>query len=147
MIATSQGNHTFKQVTIQHLISIETARNLLVSAFEGGSNYWMSIFQYIYPHGTKREDYIEDGSRAVVDTLGHVWHPAYVLTTIKDGGLVLWDTENEKHTLTREKLLNGFDVMAQKYPHHFRNIVDENDDAETADVLLQCALFGEIIYG
>ena len=31
--------------------------------------------------------------------------------------------------------------------HHFPNILNGNDDVETADVLIQCALFGEIVYG
>jgi hypothetical protein len=139
---------TFKSVQIAHNITLDTTRNLLVSALEGGINYWGCLLKYEFPPNTTREDFLEDGPRAVTDTLGHVWHIAYVLPTIKDGGIVILDKEeNSHHTLTREKLLNGFDIMAQKYPTHFNNIVIENDDAETADVLLQCSLFGEIIYG
>lgn len=133
---------TFKTVTVQHNITLETARNLLVSAFEGGSNYWMKLDKYICPPGTTLDDFKEGGKLSCPD-----WHPAYILPTIKDGAMGIVDSEKVKHTLTREKLLNGFDVMAKKYPKHFQNIVDENDDAETADVLLQCALFGELVYG
>lgn len=152
----------FKTVQIPYNITLETARNLLVSAFEGGSNYWMYIYCYSYPYGTTRQDF-ETGKFAVKDEVcGDFWPIAYVLPFVKGGGVCLMDKNEEvcserrnnpdpnvnvTYTLTREKLLNGFDVMARKYPHHFQNIVNENDDAETADVLLQCALFGEIIYG
>jgi hypothetical protein len=43
-------------------------------------------------------------------------------------------------TLGREK------DLATKYPRHFADLVNENTDAITADVLLQCCLFGELIY-
>ena len=30
---------------------------------------------------------------------------------------------------------------------HWRNFINENDDAETADVWFQLAVFGEVVYG
>jgi hypothetical protein len=41
----------------------------------------------------------------------------------------------------------GLQVLATKYPHHFADIVVDNSDCTTGDVLVQCALFGEIVYG
>lgn len=41
----------------------------------------------------------------------------------------------------------GLQVMAEKYPRHFGNLISDNDDAETGDVLLQCSVLGEIVYG
>ena len=38
-------------------------------------------------------------------------------------------------------------IMADKFPRHFANILNENDDAETGDVFLQCCLWGDIVYG
>jgi len=38
-------------------------------------------------------------------------------------------------------------VMATKAPRHFANMVREAGDAETGDVLVQLACFGEIKYG
>jgi hypothetical protein len=54
---------------------------------------------------------------------------------------------NGRHELTGAKIRQGLQVMAEKYPHHFSNVVENNADAETGDVLIQCALFGDIIYG
>ena len=41
----------------------------------------------------------------------------------------------------------GIQIMADKYPEHFANVINENDDAETGDVFLQCCLFGEVVFG
>lgn len=49
--------------------------------------------------------------------------------------------------LTGAKIVAGLKVMAEKFPHHYRNLIIDNADAETGDVLIQCALFGDIIFG
>jgi hypothetical protein len=36
--------------------------------------------------------------------------------------------------------------MTEKYTHHWRDLMAENDDATTADVFLQMSLFGDILY-
>ena len=41
----------------------------------------------------------------------------------------------------------GLEVLASYYPRHFADLVNDNADSITADALLQCCLFGEIIYG
>lgn len=56
------------------------------------------------------------------------------------------DDEGETYKLDEEAVLRGLAVMAQKYPRHFSDFRNENDDALTADVFLQCALFGEVKY-
>lgn len=44
-------------------------------------------------------------------------------------------------------LVLGLRRMADKYPKHFDNFMQENEDAITGDVFLQCVVFGEVIYG
>jgi hypothetical protein len=41
----------------------------------------------------------------------------------------------------------GLQVMAEKYPRHFSDIVSGDDDATTADVFVQCCVLGEVVYG
>ena len=57
------------------------------------------------------------------------------------------EADSAKHILTQQKLQTGLNVLAEKYPHHLTAIVEETGDAWTADALIQCALFGDIIYG
>jgi hypothetical protein len=37
--------------------------------------------------------------------------------------------------------------MAREAPQHFADFLNENDDADTGDVFVQCCLLGEIRYG
>jgi len=139
---------TFKEVTIRHQITEDQVRNLLVSAFEGGSTYWMYILKYEYPPKTCKDDFLAGGRRAVKDSTGEYWHPCYVIPFCEDGAIVLDDRyENVQYTLTRDKMLEGLQIMAEKYPKHFQSIIEDNTDATTADVFLQCSLFNEIVYG
>ena len=46
-----------------------------------------------------------------------------------------------------DQLHSGLRAMATKFPFNFANFIGENDDAETADVFIQCCLFGGLRYG
>jgi hypothetical protein len=50
------------------------------------------------------------------------------------------------YELTREKVEKAVVVIWAKYPWHYENIVTDNADADTGDVLIQVAIFGDIIY-
>ena len=51
------------------------------------------------------------------------------------------------YRLDLDAIERGLQAMAEKFPKHFADILGENDDAITSDVLLQCCLFGYVIYG
>jgi len=73
--------------------------------------------------------------------------------------VVLGDAENDgkgfdltangggRVTLTYAGIVKGLGLMATKYPRHFSNLVADGGDAETGDVLIQLAVFGDIVYG
>jgi len=56
------------------------------------------------------------------------------------------DTQDE-YWLTPNRIIQGLQHMASAYPAHFSNILNDNDDAETADVLIQCCCFSGVRYG
>ena len=71
-----------------------------------------------------------------------------MIPTVPGGAVSLYDAEQEqRHVLDLPKLKRGLRTMIQKYPKHWAMFVDENYDANTGDVFLQCAVFGEVIYG
>lgn len=112
---------------IQMTIDKKRVEDLLVTAFEGGSNYWYMI---------------EEKSDPEVSI--------YDLPFTNKGFIVISDQENKKkkkYTLDKAALQFGLEVMSSKYQQHFSDVIDENDDATTGDVFLQCCLFGEVIYG
>jgi hypothetical protein len=55
--------------------------------------------------------------------------------------------EPTKHYLTLKGVRKGLRLMKKEYPHHYADLVEENDDAITGDIWLQLAVFGEVIYG
>lgn len=58
------------------------------------------------------------------------------------------DSEEDKlHTFNLKKIKKGLTIMAKKEPKHFADFMSENSDEVTADVFLQCCLFGQVIYG
>jgi hypothetical protein len=78
----------------------------------------------------------------------------WVLTIVRDPGSPPWEGElfvrerpkQVQARLTREMLVNGLRVCATKYPKRFAEWQTGVWDAITADVILQCGLFGEIVY-
>lgn len=104
--------------------------SLLVTAFEGGSNYW-----YIITNHNCEEldlDYVHECPL----------HP--------EGFVEIEDQEEGKgrtYLLNRQALQKGLEIFARDEPRHFSDFVLEKDDADTADVFLQCCTFGEAIYG
>ena len=55
--------------------------------------------------------------------------------------------KSAKHPLTIDDVRKGLELMRDEYPHHFADLVGEEDDLITGDVFLQLATFGEVIYG
>ena len=105
--------------------------DLLTNAIEGGSNYWYMIVD----HNRK-----EVGAECIVDV------PA-------KGGFLLIDdsvaegTLKEPVKLDLERLMHGLNIMQIKYTRHYNDFINENDDAITGDVFLQCCIFEKVIYG
>lgn len=122
-------------------VSDEQIYNLLCSANYGGISYWCTSDDY--RPGTEPHPEGIDGPPGHFEA-APLTGGAWVLRILPDDG----DPRGgELHTLDRAACERGIAVMAEKYPRHFTDLVTENDDAITADVFVQCALFGDIIYG
>jgi len=69
---------------------------------------------------------------------------------LNEGGslaIVRKGLNSDGRRLDLESIRKGLNVMASNYPRHFADFLNEAADAITADVFLQCCLFGELIYG
>ena len=130
-------------VSVSVNVPTSTVRDLLVGAVEGGCNYWGAFRED--PNFTKSVTEAEQA--AYVESEGgeylpryDIEHPNYCLRVLDyEGGTT--------YNVTFESFVNGLGIMANRYPHHFRNVIAENHDAETSDVFIQCAVFGEIVFG
>lgn len=107
--------------------------DMLVTALEGGSNYWAEQVKFINKKPQRKKPYL----------------PSYITTPLsKDGILQIKDTETGYlYDLSRQAILKGIKVMAEKEAQHFGDMMKEDGDAITGDVFLQCALFGKVKYG
>jgi hypothetical protein len=125
-------------VTTKVNITRDQLTDLLCCGLEGGINYWATYRAGYNPS----PEGIEHHSKGVYGGMPiyAVGHPEY--------SLIIRDIEETKeHTLTLKKLRLGIAVMASKFPDHFMYFLQDNCDAETGDVFVQCCVFGDIIYG
>lgn len=114
-------------------------KDLLCCAFEGGSNYWYDIKDYMIPAGI---------------SLDALEYPQLDLPLLQDGAVIITDLEARDGSepsfhdvkLNRTSLLNGLILMYHNHPKHFADFMAENEDAITGDVFLQLACFGDVIF-
>lgn len=121
-------------VTLPMQICVERIQDMLICAFEGGSNYWYQGLHVVEDNGVEGEPGV------------HRYH----LLATTPGGKVAFNADDEPGkilTLDLETCKAGLVTMAHKYPAHFADFMLENDDADTGDVFLQCCVFGELVYG
>ena len=136
------------EITRKITITDDQISALLCCAFEGGSGYWCRIDKTVLTDDLKVSDFGEGGK---MQKPGNYWHWSQLVPLVPGCHLVLGPYANEYDDddhwiLDRESLVIGLKVMAEKYTRHFDNFINENEDAETCDVYLQCCLFGEVVY-
>lgn len=139
-LADEREKHEVAVEIAGHAITWEKIRFLLCTALEGGSNYWYVIDEFVKP---EVGDVPWPGE---TQSFRHLDYPVR-----KGGALVIRDKEQgfdgQIRSVDRETLVAGLKVMAKKYLRHFTDFIEEDDDATTGDVFLQCVCFGEAIYG
>ena len=117
-----------RSVEVEAKVRIEEKRiaDLLITALDGGSNYWADLYGSL-------EDIMNGGTVSVVDA-----------ETGESLGIVCY----QSIATALQLMAKGEDRNGKKIPiRHWQAIVEENDDAETADVFFQMAVMGEIVFG
>jgi|TARA_R110002020_G_scaffold118349_1_gene270558 hypothetical protein len=108
-----------------HEVSANDISDVLVGAFEGGSNYWIEkVF-------VKDDDY--KGAKYSSDVIS------------KGGELIVKTMDNDTKRLTDNMMVAGIQKYIDEGGKHFP--FNGSADAYTYDTILQYALFDEIVYG
>ena len=122
---------------VHELFTTEQKTEILNACFEGGSNYWIDgAVKILHLPFKKAEEKEEEGLYASQ-------------IAVMDGGKIeiVEDEDKTKHTLRLPDFNKGIELCAQRYPKTFSRLREEQYDAGDADVVLQLAIFGELIYG
>ena len=99
--------------------------DILVGAFEGGSNYWLEKVSVV------DNDY--KGAKYASDVVG------------KGGELIIKTMDNDTKRLTKKMMIDGLQKYIDEGGKHFP--FTGSADAYTYDTILQYAQFDEIVYG
>ena len=116
------------QITKEQIIDI------LVTALEGGSNYWYLIKDV--PKGVESDD------MSLSEAIGEF--------ILKGGEITIYDLEDEEEELgdlNMNKLLEAITIMKAEYPDMYQNLVNDEYDANDADIFFQIAVTGEVTFG
>jgi hypothetical protein len=132
----------FKNHSMPIVISLtdQQHEDLIVTAIEGGSNYW-----YYLP--TSSVNLIKKATPDEKDEplSTRMWK------AIKAGAIIpIHDVEDPKEKIGEISLVSiekGEQLLADKHSNHLADILNENEDANTADVWFQLCSLGEIVYG
>lgn len=135
------------EYTVLTAITRDQIAGILCTAFEGGFSSWASLVKYVYAEGVSKADFKEGGRFYDKD-----WVPYLIVPQTEGCALIIKDVEDGVpggpfFRLDRCAIQHGLTVMREKAPRHFADFINENDDAVTGDVFLQCCLFGEVVYG
>lgn len=123
--------------TVPHELTPQDVCDLLVTAFEGGSNHWLKAAVLISSTNQPQEE------------------PWYSDSDVFDGEYRIELTfdnpvEGDDMTakvITQDDIQRGLEDLGRLYPFRAQSVVEESVDADDADTFLQLATFGEVIYG
>lgn len=117
-------------------LTYELLENIIVTALEGGSNYWATVDHF--PEEPA-------GEPATIKLATALWND-------KDFAVAIWDSENPTEklgTLTLEGIRKALKLAQEDTGYHWviAQLWADEWDAETTDVIMQLAVMGEVVYG
>lgn len=118
-------------VTRQKKLDDRLIKDLLITAVEGGSGYWAT-----FTHVARNRD--------VEDREGYLDVTFVELETIDEDFPCYIGLAQMREGIDR---LVRLAAVHEHYGKHIDDLIEENWDAETADIILQLAVMGEIVYG
>ncbi len=137
------------KISVRQYIELERIADLLNCALDtayGSSYYWC---EWVSNKSVKPPVLEFQYDREKITIYRNIDYPLN-----KGGSIVIKiagdedDKDNGKeYTLDLKEIKYGLTCMSKRYPSHYGDFLNENEDATTGDVFLQCCLFGEIIYG
>lgn len=126
------------KITIEQEITLDNIESIIVTALEGGSNYW-----YWLDTSDFKEDLSSPGEPLTVRI-------SKALFTNPSFRMPVYDREDQEEVLgivSQKSVKEGLEIAAKDYPDRFRAIIDEEYDADDADVIFQLCVMKEVVFG
>ena len=127
----AKNHNKMANIKVEFEIEYDIFESIIVTAFEGGSNYWMDYDGSHIPSEPKGEPYTVKIAKKLYND------PNYNIPIID------CETEEELGILNQANLIKGIELS----PMSFMNVHNENYDVWDTDAILQRAIMGEIVYG
>ncbi len=126
-------------VSISIPVPMDKIHGAIVSAFEGGANYWL------------HEQDLLEGFRKPDSNLVWWGHEEVFKQPFKAQIRFEDPTKEEGNregvrVITNADLQRGLELMATKAPRHFADLLSDQADQVTGDVLLQMIALEDIVY-
>ena len=147
-----------KDLKIEMNITIESIEEILITAMEGGSNYWYIMDGEQHCLSWLNEE-IKDGRLERNNKIHYKWMDAmfqgcphkisiYDVEEANEEGEELSDLEPLGY-LTMDTIAKGLELAQQDYSEEFSQHIPNynNGDGDSADVLFQLMVMGDVAYG
>lgn len=127
------------KIQIEYEVNQDMIENVIVSALEGGSNYW-----YFIDVADFEQDLPPKGNLALTERISEavLKNPSFKMP--------VYDVEDEEDVLgylSQKNLRRGLELCAKDYPDVFQRFIQDEIDAEDADTIFQLTVMGEITFG
>tara|TARA_B100001059_G_scaffold214495_1_gene231271 strand:+ start:166 stop:618 length:453 start_codon:yes stop_codon:yes gene_type:complete len=146
------------EVEMKVNLPMESVEEVLITAIEGGSNYW--YFMEGEDKSTKWfEEQMKEGKLERNESIHYMWmdalfqgspHPIniYDIEEVYEYNQEL-DQCEPIGTLTMDKIKEGLKLAQTEYPKFYaQHFPEYNDgDATSSDVIFQLITLGEVVYG
>ena len=117
-------------------ISDELIEDILCSAFEGGITYWANNISCHDNEDMKK--------------VGGWKHEYLTKTKLKNAKLIIHTDDGGEVAMSKKSIIDALqkmDTPEYKYTKALNRILNDGWDADDADIVVQTACFGEVVYG
>ena len=122
------------KITITVEISDKMIEDILCSAFEGGITYWAENVS------CKDNDDMKK--------VGGWKHEYLTKTKKKDAIMYIHDIETgERYPITKKSIIDALQKLDAEHSETLDRILSEQYDAHDADIVVQTACFGHVVFG
>lgn len=135
------------EINIKHEITLTNFEDIIITALEGGSNYWYWLkADEISPHLGPRDSNGLYNGKCFTEAI------AKALYDNPEFKMDVYDYEDmyptePLGTCTQESMLKALEKCSEMYPEVFASMIAENYDADDADTVFQLAVMGEVRFG